>query len=92
MAKNEVKIPKTLEEAQSFLLENTKTISELEEQVTALNDQIKEKDIQLEDLRTLNHKYFLELAQGQTEDETEEKEEEPQSLEDFAKTLKGVIK
>lgn len=86
-------MPKTLEEARAMLLENNKKIEELQGQIKTLTDQNTEKDATIEDLRTLNQKYYLELAQGQAEDEHEHKEEpEKVSLEDFARKLKGVIK
>lgn len=86
-------MPKTLEEARAKLLENNNTIQQLQGEIETLKKENKEKDTTIEDLRTLNQKYYLELAQGQAEDETEQKEEPKKvSLEDFAKTIKGVIK
>ena len=84
-------MPKTLEEAREKLLENTKTINELREQLKNLETQNSEKATEIESLRTLNQRYYLELAQGQAEEEPEPKEEPKVSLEDFAKTIKGVI-
>ena len=86
-------MPKTLEEARAMLLENNKKIEELTGQIKTLSDQNKEKDTTIEDLRTLNQKYYLELAQGQAEDEPEQKDEpERVSLEDYARKIKGVIR
>lgn len=81
---------KTLEEARELLLQNSETIRELTEQVNTLTANNGEKDATIEELRTLNQKLFLRVSQG--EEPEEEPEEEHQSLEDFAKTLKGVIK
>ena len=84
--------PATLEDARAMLLEDSNTIRELTEQLETLRGEITEKDTQLEDVRTLNQKYYLLLAQGQAPTDPEpEKDEEPLSLEDFAKTIKGVI-
>lgn len=86
-------MPKTLEEARSMLLDNNNKIKELSEQIETLKKENTEKDTTIEDLRTLNQKYYLELAQGQAEDEPEHKDEpEKVSLEDYARKLKGVIK
>lgn len=93
MAENNPRNPATLEEARSMLLEDSNTIRELTEQLDTLRGQNSEKDSTIEDLRNLNQRYYLLLAQGQASTDPEpEKDEEPQSLEDFAKTIKGVIR
>lgn len=83
--------PKTLEEARELLLQNSEQINQLTEQVNTLTAQNAEKDKSIEDLRVLNQKLFLRASQGEAE--PEDTDDEPsQSLEDFAQTLKGVIK
>lgn len=81
--------PETLEDARALLLENDTEIATLREQVETLTGQSAEKDKTIEDLRTLNQRYYLQLAQG-TEPEPEP-EKEPETLEQWAGKLKGVI-
>ena len=81
--------PATLEEARELLLQYSKDLTEARGQVDALTAQVSERDTTIEDLRTLNQKFFLQLAQGNQE--PEQPDPEPQSLEDFAANLKGVI-
>ena len=82
--------PETLEDARALLLENDTEIETLRSQVETLTGQSAEKDKTIEDLRTLNQKYYLQLAQGQTEPDTEP-EQPPVPLTDWARNLKGVI-
>ena len=91
MANNPTQNPATLEEAREMLLQNKTELDNLKEQVSNLTAQISEKDENIESLRTLNQKFYLQLSQGQASD-PEPEDEEPQSLEDFARNLKGVIK
>lgn len=84
-----VPVPETLEDAKALLLENSETINQLNQQIETLNGQITEKDTTINDLRTLNQKYFLRLAQGEQEPETNP--EPAETLEEYAKTLKGVF-
>lgn len=81
--------PSTLEEARELLLQYSNDLTEARGQVESLTSQVSERDTTIEDLRTLNQKFFLQLAQG--EEKPEEPDPEPQSLEDFAANLKGVI-
>ena len=81
--------PATLEEARELLLQYSNDLTEARGQVESLTDQVSERDATIEDLRTLNQKFFLQLAQGTHESETSDPE--PQSLEEFAANLKGVI-
>ena len=81
--------PATLEEARELLLQYSNDLTEARGQVESLTAQVSERDTTIEDLRTLNQKFFLQLSQG--EEKPEEPDPEPQSLEDFAATLKGVI-
>lgn len=81
--------PETLEDARALLLENDTEIEQLRSQVQTLTGQITERDTTIEDLRTLNQRYYLQLAQGQ--DEPDPDEPEPESLETWAGKLKGVI-
>lgn len=81
--------PETLEDARALLLENDTEIETLRQQVETLTGQSAEKDKTIEDLRTLNQRYYLQLAQG-TEPEPKE-EPEPEPLEKWAEKLKGVI-
>lgn len=83
--------PETIEQAREMLLQNKNEIETLRGQVTTLQGQITEKDATIEDLRNLNQRYYLQLAQGTEEPEEIRQEPEPMSLEDFAKTIKGVI-
>lgn len=95
MGKTKNRNPETLEDARALLLEDNEELEQLREQISTLEAQITEKDESIENLRTLNQSYYLRLSQGRAEDENDEGEddEEPQSLEDFARTkLKGVIK
>lgn len=81
--------PETLEDARALLLENDSEIETLRSQVETLAGQITEKDNTIEDLRTLNQRYYLQLAQG-TEPEPENKPE-PEPIEKWAEKMKGVI-
>lgn len=82
--------PETLEDARALLLENDTEIEQLRSQVETLTGQSAENDRTIEDLRTLNQRYYLQLAQGKEEpDEPDEPESVP--LTEWAKTLKGVI-
>lgn len=81
--------PETLEDARALLLENDTEIEQLRAQVETLTGQSAEKDKTIEDLRTLNQRYYLQLAQGKEEPEPDEPE--PESLETWAGKLKGVI-
>lgn len=81
--------PATLEEAREMLLQNTNELNQLDQQIETLNAAAAENAQMINDLRELNQKLFLRASTGTA---TEEKEEpEPESLEDFAKTLKGVF-
>ena len=81
--------PATLEEARELLLQYSNDLTEARGQVETLTSQVSERDATIEDLRALNQKFFLQLSQG-TQD-PEQPDPEPQSLEDFAANLKGVI-
>lgn len=81
--------PATLEEARELLLQYSNDLNEARGQVETLTGQVSERDATIEDLRTLNQKFFLQLAQGTQE--PEQTDPEPQSLEEFAANLKGVI-
>lgn len=87
-----VPVPETLEKAKEILLEYSKTIEEQTQSIATLQGEIAEKDTTINDLRTLNQKYYLQLAQGT--EEPDQKEEAPkESLEDFArKHLGGIIR
>lgn len=82
--------PETLEDARALLLENDSEIETLRSQVETLTGQLTERDTTIEDLRTLNQRYYLQLAQGQAEPDPEP-EQPPVPLTDWARTLKGVI-
>lgn len=82
--------PETLEDARALLLENDSEIEQLRAQVETLTGQSAEKDKTIEDLRTLNQRYYLQLAQGTNEPENND-EPEPESLEEWAGKQKGVI-
>lgn len=82
--------PETLEDARALLLENDTEIETLRSQVETLTATIGERESTIEDLRTLNQKYYLRLAQG--EDKPETPTDKPESLEEWAGKLKGVIK
>lgn len=81
--------PATLEEARELLLQYSNDLTEARGQVESLTSQVSERDTTIEDLRTLNQRFFLQLSQGTQDPETPDPE--PQSLEDFAANLKGVI-
>lgn len=83
--------PETLEQAREMLLEDDNLIQELTQARDTLTGQISERDAQIEELRTLNQKLFLRVPQG-SEEPDDEKDEPEESLEDFARNLKGVIK
>lgn len=77
----------TLEEAQARILE-------LEEQVTTLTSErdnvqqnLTETERTLQEVRDLNHKYFLRLSNNPTPAPDDGKEDTP-TLEEFALTLK----
>lgn len=82
--------PATLEEARELLLQYSNDLTEARGQVESLTAQVTERDTTIEDLRTLNQKFFLQLAQGNQEPEQPDPEQ-PQSLEEYAATIKGVI-
>ena len=82
--------PATLEEARELLLQYSNDLTEAHSQVESLTAQVSERDTTIEDLRTLNQKFFLQLAQGNQEPEQPDPEP-PQSLEEYAATIKGVI-
>lgn len=81
--------PETLEDARALLLENDSEIETLRSELETLKGQNTEKDKTIEDLRTLNQRYYLQLAQGK--DESEPDEPEPESLETWAGKQKGVF-
>lgn len=82
--------PETLEDARALLLENDTEIETLRSELETLRGQNAEKDTTIEDLRTLNQKYYLQLAQGTAEPDPEP-EQPPVPLTEWARTLKGVI-
>lgn len=93
MPENHERNPQTLEEARQMLLEDSTALNTMREQLTTLQNENSEKDRTIEDLRTINQRYYLQLAQGQAPTDPDPKEDEPpQSLEDFARTIKGVIR
>lgn len=81
--------PETLEDARALLLENDSEIETLRSELETLKGQNSEKDKTIEDLRTLNQRYYLQLAQGTNEPEPDEPE--PESLETWAGKQKGVF-
>ena len=81
--------PATLEEARELLLQYSNDLNEARGQVDALTAQVSERDTTIEGLRALNQKFFLQLSQGTQEQD--QNDPEPQSLEEFAANLKGVI-
>ena len=81
--------PATLEEARELLLQYSNDLNEARGKVETLTGQVSERDATIEGLRTLNQKFFLQLSQGTQDPETPDPE--PQSLEEFAAKLKGVI-
>lgn len=81
--------PETLEDARALLLENDSEIETLRSELETLKGQNTEKDKTIEDLRTLNQRYYLQLAQG--EDKPEPDEPEPEPIEKWAEKMKGVI-
>lgn len=85
----DIQNPETLEQAREMLLQNNNDLASLRADLDNLRNESAEKDKTIEELRTLNQKFFLRLAQGK--EEPEEPEEPEESLEDFAKTLKGLI-
>lgn len=82
--------PATLEEAREMLLQNTNELNQLDQQIETLNATASENAKTINDLRELNQRLFLRASTGKADEEKEEPEAE--SLEDFAKTLKGVIR
>lgn len=83
--------PSTLEEAREMLLQNTNELNQLDEQITNLNAEAAENAATINELRELNQRLFLRASMGTNDPESDEGEES-ESLEDFAKTLKGVIR
>lgn len=83
--------PETLEDARALLLENDTEIAKLQSQVETLTANLTERDTTIEDLRTLNQKYYLQLAQGENKPPEDDQEQEPEPLNDWAKKLKGVV-
>ena len=83
--------PSTLEEAREMLLQNTNELNQLDEQIANLNSAAAENAATITELRELNQRLFLRASMGTSEPEREEPEE-TETLEDFAKTLKGVIR
>lgn len=81
--------PETLEDARALLLENDTEIESLRSELETLRGQSSEKDKTIEDLRTLNQRYYLQLAQGTEPDPEPEPEHVP--IKEWAKTLKGVL-
>lgn len=81
--------PETLEQAREMLLQQSNDLDTLRGELDTLRNESSKKDTTIEELRTLNQKFYLQLAQQQEEPEPEP---EPElSLEDFARTLKGLI-
>ena len=87
MEKKPVPNPETLENAREVLLEYTNELNGAIETAETLRGEIAEKDKTIEELRTLNQKFFLRLSQG--EKEPEQEPENRESMEEFAKKLKG---
>lgn len=85
-----VQNPETLEQAREMLLQNSAQIQKMQGELDTLKEESQKKEEQLEDLRTLNQKLFLQVSQGSVQ-EPEPEPESQESLEDFAKNLKGVI-
>ena len=78
----------TLEEAQARILE-------LEEQVTTLTNErdqtretLTETEKHLQEVRDLNHKYFLKLSTQNNDPEPDDEDEPVPTCEEFALTLK----
>lgn len=87
-----VPIPETLEKAKEMLLEYNNKLEEAQKQIETLTTQNGEKDNTINDLRDLNQKYFLRLAQG-TEPEEPEENKPTETLEEYAiRKLGGIIK
>ena len=80
----------TLEEAQQKILELTEENQNLKQEKETLSEDKKNLTKDVEDLRTLNQKYFNKLmAQDTTkEDKGEDKGEDVPTCEEFAKELK----
>ena len=78
----------TLEEAQAKIVELTEKVTELENEKSTLSENNKTLSEDLENVRTLNQRYFEKLT-AQTLSKEDEEEDEPEvlSCEDFAKTL-----
>lgn len=78
----------TLEQAQERILELTEQNTNLTTERDNLTTERDNLTTECEELRKLNQKYFNRLiAQEDTRDRDEEKEETPLTCEEFAKTL-----
>jgi len=83
----------TLEELQDYALQ-------LESDKTSLETQIGEKDASIKDLtdtnlmlQQRNNKLFMQVEQGQKEEETSEEPEKVETCEEYAiKNMKGILK
>lgn len=86
--------PATLEEARQMLLQNTDELNQMDEKIENFNSQITEKVKEIDSLRTLNQQLYLRLPQATAENPRKnEKPEDTESLEDFARNkLKGMIR
>lgn len=87
MPNNPVPNPETLETAREMLLDYNNRLNEANQAAETLRAESAEKDKTIEELRTLNQKFFLRLSQGENPPEPDPEPRE--SLEDFARTLKG---
>ena len=81
----------TLEEAQERILELEGQVTELTNERDTLSNDNKTLADDLEKVRTLNQKYFGMLSQQEAKPDEPEDDEDEQTLEDFAKTLKMDI-
>lgn len=85
-------VPETLEQAREMLLQNNETITALTTENNTLKEEAQKNVQTINELRTLNQKYYLRLAQQDNPEPEKDPEPDPETLEDFTRNhLKGVI-
>lgn len=77
----------TLEEAQARILELDEQIKDKDTQINSLSDDKKKLETDNENLRTLNQKYFNKLIAQDEKKDGKKEPEEVKTCEEFALTL-----
>lgn len=78
----------TVEQAQERILELEETINGLNANIETLEGERADLENNVQSLREINQRYYNKLIAQETTEPTDDEDDEPESLEDFAKTLK----